>query len=105
MSVQDRVILIYNMHTELFENFSLVKSFTVSFILFILCDPMQPMRSDESYFLFWQCVTKEADECDVEPVLRKRRPPQSLNSHSTSGTTAATPDSHYHAIYFDSLIL
>lgn len=63
------------------------------------------MRSDKNFKLFWEHLTKEANVYGVEePVLpRKRKVPRRFDPNNDSGTTPATPEDHYSAIYFEAL--
>ena len=96
------------------------------YFIFFYVTQLQSMRSAESYIIFWQHVTKDNYKYDVEePVLLIKRECtmplltlyqrslcyveepeilQFLDSHSTSGTAAATPESASDIEFYNTVI-
>ena len=64
------------------------------------------LRSDDSFKLYWQKVSREVEELKAisKPKLpRKRRVPKRLDNGTAPGDHPPTVEDHYRSIYFQTL--
>ena len=64
------------------------------------------LQSDDSFKLYWQKVSREAEELKAisKPKLpRKRRVPKRLDDATAPGDHPPTVEDHYRSIYFQTL--
>ena len=64
---------------------------------------LKSIRSKENFKLFWQKTVKQASELDIGgPVLpRKRKASRHLEVGASVGTSPASPEDQYKAIYLE----
>ena len=69
---------------------------------------LQSLRTDSNFQLFWEKITREADQQQVnEPSLpRRRKTPRRFESGNTDGYSfASTPVDHYRWVYYEAIDL
>ena len=68
---------------------------------------LQSLRTDEMYDLFWQKVTKMANDLEVDPptLPRSHKRPKRYEDGSSSSHTHHTPQDYFRSMYFEALDL
>ena len=68
---------------------------------------LHSLRTDEMYDLFWQKVTKMANDLEVDPptLPRSHKRPKRYENGSSPSHIHHTPQHYFHSMYFEALDL